>query len=168
MSMLMLDKFPNGNLGNKIREDYSQNKMRGMKNRRVLGLSRFLTGQQAFRKTQRGLDTEPRGELGRTRERLQDSAEPPPHTAEIHKDVTPQFQHRTLTPPLKTPACVCALKLTRGGLFLLTEELFVLVRGNMMRWEELTTEGHVRCAVTFACTFFWRSVFTSKTASTLK
>lgn len=49
----------------------------------------------------------------------------------------------------------------------LTEELFVLVRGNIICWEELTTEGQVSCAVTLACTFFCRSVLISKTASIL-
>lgn len=56
---------------------------------------------------------------------------------------------------------------TSGGLFPLTEELFVLVKGNIIRWDEFTTEGHVNCAVTLACTCFWRSVLTSKTASIL-
>jgi len=44
----------------------------------------------------------------------------------------------------------------------------VLVRGNRILREELTSEGHVRRAVIRAWTFFWRSVFTSKTASTLQ
>lgn len=62
-------------------------------------------------------------------------------------------------------SCTCAP--TRGGLLLLTEELFVLVRGNVILCDELTSEGHVKCAVILACTFFWRSVSTSKTASIL-
>lgn len=49
----------------------------------------------------------------------------------------------------------------------LTEELFVLVRGKVICWEELTSVGQLKCAVTLAWTFFWRSVLTSKTASIL-
>lgn len=116
-----------------------------------------------------GLVTGLRGELGHRRGRRQDSAESLPLPAEKHKDVSTSFQNtELLNNTVKIlPTCVCAHVATRGGLFLLTEELFVLVRGNIIRWEELITEGQVKCAVILACTFFWRSVLTSNTASIL-
>lgn len=66
---------------------------------------------------------------------------------------------------LKHTKPVC--RVLTGQWRVLTEELLVLVRGNVILCEELTSEGHVRCAVILACTFFWRSVLTSKTASIL-
>lgn len=56
----------------------------------------------------------------------------------------------------------------RGREFVLTEELFVLVKGNVILCEELTSVGQVKCAVILAWTFFWRSVLTSNMASILR
>lgn len=92
--MLMLDKFPNGNLGNQKRS--SSEKDEGLKNKKVLQSWRFLTGQPAFQKKLRGWVTGPRGELGHRQGRRQDSAESPPLPAEIQKDVAPQFQNTKL------------------------------------------------------------------------
>lgn len=44
----------------------------------------------------------------------------------------------------------------------------MLVRGNIILCEELTSEGQVKWAVTLASMFFWRFVLTSKMASILQ
>lgn len=64
-----------------------------------------------------------------------------------------QSYYLVLQENLKLEKCL-KIPLIRTGLFILTEEPFVLVRGNRICWEELTTEGQVSCAVTLACTFF--------------
>lgn len=152
--MLMLDKFPNGNLGNQVRQDYYQSKIRKYRTMMCRVLWRLFTCQPVFQKTLRGWVTEPKGELGHRLGRRQDSAKSPPHPAEKQKY---NFEN----------TCVFGHVGKRGGLLLLTEELFVLVRGNVIRCDELTSEGQVKCAVILACTFFCRSVFTSKMASIL-
>lgn len=105
---------------------------------------RVCTCQLAFQKTLKDWVTAPRGEPGHRRGRRQDSAEPPLHPTLKQKDV-PQLQTQNYNNMLKY-SCACLL--------LLTEEPFVLVRGNVIRCEELTNEGHVKCAVILACTFF--------------
>lgn len=144
---------------------------RGRRARTCWRVLRLPTCQPAFQKTPRGWATAPEGELGQRRGRRQDSAESPPHPAETQKHVL-QLQTHQRSQHLKTLLRVfvymCMRVPTAGRLCRLTEELFVLVRGNVMRWDELTKEGQVSCAVIFACTFFWRSVLTSKTASILQ
>lgn len=148
VSMLMLDKFPNGNLENEVRQDYYQSKVQEYGTIMCRVLWRLFTCQPVFQKTLRGWATEPKGELGHRRGRRQDSAKSPPHPAEKQKDFPiTRISKTQLWKHLKA-SCMCYWTCRKKKGIVSTHRGTVCVgqrECNSLWWVDQWGPGQVRC-----------------------